>query len=695
MAAPRIKPSTARWIAWSVGGLSILLMVAALVIMFIDRHEVLPSDAARWSVSDFLDVAINIGVPVIGIVLASRVPQSPIGWLFLVAGLSLGVGNFGTLYGLHGIEADPGSVPGAYFMAWLSNWLWPIAVGLLPVLFLIFPTGSLRSRRWRPVLVVSLAGIVLTAFAALILATQNWSTPFVTPNEASPDSLARTLFTIWQVVFPLLFVVGFTSLLLRFRSSSTEERLQITWFVTAAAFVALFFVLNIGFGQDSALLSALSSVALLFLYAAIAIAVLKYRLYDIDVVINRAVVVGSLGLFITLVYVGLVVGVGTLVGNRQSALLSATAAAVVAIAFQPVRERAQRLANRLVYGRRATPYEVLSDFAERIAGTYSSEDVLPRMAQLVAAGTGAERATVWLRVGRELHAQASSNGPPDVDVLRLIGEGTPPIPQGETAVPVVHQGELLGSISMRMPPKEKLTPAQERLVEDVASQAGLVLSNAQLIEELRASRLRLVSVQDAERRKIERNLHDGAQQQLVALAVKQRLAAALIERDPAKAAAMLTDLEQETADAIETLRDLARGIYPPLLADQGLPAALTGQARKVPIPVTVVAEGIGRYPQPVEAAVYFCCLEALQNVTKYAQASGVEIRLQAGDGELVVQVVDDGVGFDPERTPRGSGLQNMADRMAVLGGRVEIRSRPGEGTTIVGQVPADPDDVEV
>jgi signal transduction histidine kinase len=690
----RIKPSTARWVAWSVGGLSILLMVAALVIMFIDRHAVLPNDAATWSVSDVLDVAINIGVPVIGIVLASRVPGNSIGWLFLVAGVSLGLGNFGTLYGLHGIEADPGSVPGAYFMAWMSNWVWPVAVGLLPVLFLIFPTGRLRSSRWRPVLVVSLAGIVLTAFAALILATQNWSSPFTSPADAPSDSLARTLFTIWQVIFPLLFVAGFTSLLLRFRSSSQEERLQITWFVTAAAFVALFFVLNIGLGQDSALLSALSSLALLFLYAAIAIAVLKYRLYEIDVVINRAVVFGSLVLFITLVYVGLVVGVGTLVGNRQSPLLSAAAAAVVAIAFQPVRERARRLANRLVYGRRATPYEVLSNFAERIAGTYSSEDVLPRMADLVAAGTGAERATVWLRVGGELHAQASSNGPPEVDVLHLSGDGTPPMPPGETAVPVVHQGELLGSISMRMPPKEKLTPAQERLVEDVASQAGLVLSNAQLIEELRASRLRLVSVQDAERRKIERNLHDGAQQQLVALAVKQRLAAGLVERDPAKAAAMLTDLQQETADAIETLRDLARGIYPPLLADQGLPAALTGQARKVPIPVTVVADGIGRYPQPVEAAVYFCCLEALQNITKYAQASSVEIRLEGRDGELFVQVVDDGVGFDPEGTRRGSGLQNMADRMAVLGGRVEIRSRPGEGTTIVGRVPADPADVD-
>jgi signal transduction histidine kinase len=224
-------------------------------------------------------------------------------------------------------------------------------------------------------------------------------------------------------------------------------------------------------------------------------------------------------------------------------------------------------------------------------------------------------------------------------------------------------------------------------VADVASQAGLVLSNVRLIEELRASRQRLVAAQDAERRKLERNLHDGAQQQLVALAMKQGLAADLVTKDPAKASAMLTALQNETTEALENLRDLARGIYPPLLADQGLPAALASQARKATIPVEVDADGVGRYPQDAEAAVYFCCLEALQNVTKYAQASRVIVRLSVRDEELAFEVTDDGQGFDPQRTPMGSGLQNMADRLAALGGTVEVRSRRGEGTTVLGRLP--------
>jgi signal transduction histidine kinase len=398
-------------------------------------------------------------------------------------------------------------------------------------------------------------------------------------------------------------------------------------------------------------------------------------------------VFGTLAVFITLVYVGLVVGVGTVVGNRQSALLSAVAAAIVALAFQPIRVRAQRLANRVVYGNRATPYEVLSEFAERIAGVYASQEVLPEMATIVAAGTGAAQAVVWLRVGDELHAEASSNGTPETAVRPVWGDELPASSEGETAVPVRHGGELLGAISILMPAKETLSTAGERLVADVASQAGLVLSNARLIEELRASRQRLVAAQDAERRKIERNLHDGAQQQLVALAVKQRLAATLVAKDPAAASAMLDSLQQETTDALETLRDLARGIYPPLLADQGLAAALSAQARKAAVPVEVDSDGIGRYAQDVEAAVYFCCLEALQNIAKYADAALVRMRLSARDGWLTFEVTDDGRGFDRQRTPMGSGLQNMADRLAAAGGSLEIRSRPGEGTTVTGALP--------
>jgi len=437
----------------------------------------------------------------------------------------------------------------------------------------------------------------------------------------------------------------------------------------------------------SAVATVLQNLAFLGLYAAIGIAVLKYRLYEIDIVISKAVLYGTLAAFITAVYVGLVVGVGTLVGNQRSPLLSALAATVVAVAFQPVRQRAGRLANRVVYGKRATPYQVLSDFARRIGGSYASEDVLPQMAQIVAAGTGAEQVVVWLRVAGELQPEASSDGGPYPAPLPLEGQAMPSLPGADVSVPVIYQGDLLGAISIRMPRGEPLRPAGEQLVADVASQAGLALSNAGLIEDLRASRQRLVAAQDEERRRLERNLHDGAQQDLVALAIKLRLAGAAADEDPAQTKEMIGELQADAAAALENLRDLARGIYPPLLADLGLVAALNAQARKSPVPVAVEADGVGRLPQDAEAAVYFCCLEALQNIAKYARATRARIQLQAQDGTLCFTVSDDGSGYDARRTAMGSGQRNMADRLAALDGRLEVRSAPGQGTVVTACLP--------
>jgi signal transduction histidine kinase len=238
-----------------------------------------------------------------------------------------------------------------------------------------------------------------------------------------------------------------------------------------------------------------------------------------------------------------------------------------------------------------------------------------------------------------------------------------------------------------MPRDEPLRPASEQLVADVASQAGLVLSNAGLIEDLRASRQRLVAAQDEARRRRERNIHDGAQQDLVALAIKLRIARSAVDDDPAEAKDLLGELQTDTAATLENLRDLARGIYPPLLADLGLVAALNAQASKSPVPVTVEADGIGRIGQDTEAAVYFCCLEALQNIGKYARASQARTCLRAQNGNLSFTVSDDGAGYDARHTPLGSGQRNMADRLAAQGGRLEVRSAPSQGTIITGHLP--------
>jgi signal transduction histidine kinase len=673
-----MKVLTVRWVAGCAALGSVALMAGALVLTYVDRHRV-PAGQTGWDFSDVFGGVANLAVPVVGFVLASRRSANRVGWLFLVAGLGLGLGGFLAQYGLHALVADPGSLPAGRAAAWLSNWIWVIPLAMLAFVFLLFPTGQLRSRRWRPAAWFVSGAFTLIAVDWLVNATRFWSDPFGSASQSgSPLLLAPLL-----ILMPAALVISVAAVVVRFARSSGEERLQLKWFAAAALLVVATFIASIF--VNSAVVNVLQNVAFLCLWAAIGVAVLKYRLYEIDVVISRAVLYGSLAVFITAVYAGLVVGVGTLAGGRDSTLLAALAAAVVAVAFQPARQWAGRLANRVVYGRRATPYQVLSDFAQRIGGAYSHEEVLPQMAHIVAAGTGAEHVVVWLRVDDQLRPEASSGGRPDAAPLAVDGQELPALPAADVSVPVVHGGDLLGAISIRMPKGEPLRPAGQQLVTDVASQAALVLSNVGLVEDLRASRQRLVTAQDEARRRLERNIHDGAQQDLVALAIKLRLAAETVDDDPARQ--ILGELQTDATGALDNLRDLARGIYPPLLADLGLAAALNAQASKSALPVAVEAGGIGRFGQDTEAAVYFCCLEALQNTAKYAQATHARICLQAQNRTLRFTVSDDGTGYDTRHTPMGSGQRNMADRLAALGGRLEVRSAPSHGTTITAQLP--------
>jgi signal transduction histidine kinase len=511
----------------------------------------------------------------------------------------------------------------------------------------------------------------------------------------------------------LLAIIAVVSFVLRYRRANGDVRHQMKWLLYVFLLLPPSFVLSAvtpqgALGTSSPLSvanSVVSFVSTLAVPVFIGIAMLKYRLYDIDVVISRTLVYGSLAAFITAVYVGIVVGVGALVGSggQPNLALSIVATAIVAVAFQPVRERLQKIANRLVYGKRATPYEVLSQFSERVADTYAADEALPKMARILAEGTGAERAAVWLRTGDQMRSAAAwpepaagdRAGPTSATGIVVVGQDLAAIEGADRVVEVRHQGDLLGALTVSKRPGESLTPVEEKLLVDLAAQAGLVLKNVgltaellQRLEELRASRQRLVAAQDEERRRLERNLHDGAQQNLVALKVKLGLAEAFAEKDPPKAKELIAQLKADADEALETLRDLARGIYPPLLADKGLAAALESQARKATLPVTVEADGIGRYPQDIEAAVYFCCLEALQNVQKYAKASKARVRLAAANGDLTFEVADDGAGFDSGAAKEGSGLTNMADRLDALQGGLEIESQPGRGTTLRGRLPA-------
>ena len=555
---------------------------------------------------------------------------------------------------------------------------------------LLFPAGLLPSRRWHPAAWFVAAVYALDTIGFVAPASRGWRNPFAPQSQGWYPGLHSALVVPW----PAATVVAGAALVTRFVRSSGEEWLQLKWFAAAAVLVVVTIIPHAEAPQISSRpatgvplvgpLKVLFCLALVCLWVAIAVAILKYKLYEIDIVISKALQYGTLAVFISAVYAALVAGIGSLAGDRRSPLLSAIAAVVVAVAFHPVQLRAARLTNRIVYGG-GPPYQVLSEFARRIGGGYA-RDVLTQMATIVATGTGAQRVVVWLRVGSELRAEAASDGS-SAEPLPVDGHQLPTLPDTDFGAPVLYQGELLGAISIRMPRDEPLNPAAEQLVIDVASQAGLALSNAGLIEDLRASRQRLVTAQDEERRRLERNLHDGAQQDLVALAIKLRLASTVVEEDTAEARQLPGELQEDAAGALSNLRDLARGIYPPLLADRGLVPALRAQADKSPIPVVVYADGIGRFGQNIEAAVYFCCLEALRNIAKYAAASHAHICVAARDHSLRFTVSDDGVGYDASRAPMGSGQRNMADRLAALGEQARIRSVPSKGTTITAQLP--------
>jgi signal transduction histidine kinase len=433
-------------------------------------------------------------------------------------------------------------------------------------------------------------------------------------------------------------------------------------------------------------------VAILVFPVLVGIAIVRRRLYDIDVVINRTLVYGALATFITVVYVAIVVGIGALVGagDEPNVGLQIAATAVVAVAFQPVRHRVQRVANRLLFGERATPYEVMTDFAERIAGTLAVEDALPQMAQAAARGVGATSATIRLFLPDG--SERSVTSPPDAP-----GAGN------TRSVEVVHGGERVGSLSVTKRAGESITPAEEALLSDVAAQAGLALRNVRLsleleerlrqielsAEQLRRSRERLVTARDVQRRRLERDIREGAQQQLERIGGHLRVALDLIEQDGERAAELLEEIETETGAALERLRDLARGIFPPLLADEGIAPALEAHVRKLGIQgeLSVRLNG-ARFDPDVEAAVYFCCVQALQNAVRHAPGSRVEVTMALRDDELVFSVHDDGGGFDPERVRRGMGFEIMHDRMEALGGTLEVVSSPGSGTTVTGRAPA-------
>ena len=644
-----------------------------------------------------------------------RRPRSRLSWALISTTVVVALGTFAGEYALRGLVVEPGSLPLADVAAWTQTFL-PDFVGIGAIsIILLFPDGLLMSRRWGLFL-----GIALIVFAAHMLASLDDPYPVgvgLTSTEMVPVTIPPVLWPagstlswasgvlIWGEA--ALEVIAGAAILIRLARARGDARQQLKWFAYAAALYCVTAILVfanklpvpdwVPFADftNSDLAYAISSwsgiaavfVGMVVAPAAIAVAMFRYRLYDIDVVINRTIIYGGLALFVTGGYAIVVGGVGGLLGQRAglNPVLSVLTIALLAILLLPVRSRLHDLADLAVYGKRARPYDVLSDFAESIGHAESAQVLLPRMAELLRQGTGATEAEVWARVGDTLQLAAAAptkEAPAPVTAAEQLSARY----AGAASVePVYHDGQMLGALVVVKPRGEELNAVERRLFRDVASQAGLVLTRFRLVQELRESRARIVASQDNERNRIERNLHDGAQQHFVSALLSLGMARAEGEHDGG-GRDFLLEASREVQAGLTELRSLARGLQPPLLSEAGIVAASAALADAAPIATTLIARiQDRRYPQGVETAAYFVISEALTNAAKHSRANNVTITINEVAGRLCLEVRDDGAGG--AEIGDGSGIIGLQDRVAAVGGRLSLESPKGGGTVVRAELP--------
>ncbi|WP_159081570.1 sensor histidine kinase [Nocardioides sediminis] len=611
----------------------------------------------------------------VGLYVIRARPGHRLGRLFVVLGLVSALMYFGRQAGLH----SP-ALPGGAWLAWVSIWLVPLSMAGGGVAIMLFPTGEHLSGRWRAAsrVMVGLAALVALV-SALWPIEDDWSRshlvfPFELGGEETVRAVAVPAMLGCYFGFQVLWAVAVVT---RLRRAGSDEVRQLRWFVFAVS-VSLLLMLTGQLVWDTPLPGLL---ALPLIPLAAGVAIVRYRLYDIDPIINKALVGGVMVLLVFAGYVGLVVGAGALlpVSDRVMAL---AATAAVAVVFEPVRRRAQELADRLVYGRRATPYETLSRLSAQLSR--NDDDLLEGLAATVAGGIGASEVVVWLGDAERMEAVAAWPDRPPAGPRPLAELAS----RRELVRPVTRDGTVQGALVLTTPPGEPLTPEADQLLDDLVAQTGLVIDHRARLEqvarqaaELQAAARRIVTAEDSARRRIERDLHDGAQQRLVSLGMEL---GALVERAAATGDPDLVrtaeHARKQLLEATAELREMARGVHPAVLTQDGLEAALANLADRSPVPVRLRLALDSRPPTEVEATAYFLVSEALTNTARHAGASVVEVCVSSDADRLTVEVSDDGTG-GAELEP-GGGLQGLTDRLSMLGARLEVDSPPGGGTTV-------------
>jgi signal transduction histidine kinase len=658
-----VSGRTASRTAWALCAVSLLATVVQAVLRLPHLGEL----AERYDpflVFPIITLA-TLAASVVGALIVSRHPRHPVGWLFCVGNAFAEVGLAGAAWTQHsGLQDEP--LPGQSYAAWVAGMTGSnFALGLLVLTLLLFPTGRLPSPRWRPVAWLAVVNfVVLEGLVAVVLGAPDGA------QQLDPPALEGTRGVIsdtTQYVLVVCLLLGFASVVGRRRRATGVERQQLRLFSLAAAAFAGSVVLLVLAGPLEALGLSRAVPETLFYLAygglpvAAGLAMLRYRLYDVDLVLNRAALLAALLTVTTLGYVAVVVAAGALLGDGigSGTAVSIGATTLVAVAVQPARRRLRRFADTLVYGRRATPYEVLATFADRLGEALALDDVLPRTAEAAARGLGARSAyvRVLLEDGRSTGArwpQARRPGPPTW-WCRWCTPGGP-------------SGDRPGPATGRRAERARSGPAGR-----AGGPGGLALHNVRLTTQLQAtldelaasstalsaSRSRLVAASTTERQRLERRITAAVRPHLTAIAERLPAVGQVLDDGP-RASALLEELAEQAVRALEALRDVARGVFPPVLADRGLLPALEAAAAASTTPVTVHAQGLPRLPACVELAAYFCCVDLLAAAA--VAGAPVQCRLAVAGGELRI-------GLDVD-VPLTAAVAAVEDRVAAVGGSV-------------------------
>ena len=652
-------------LAW---GLAAVACAAIPAILLLDTG--VGDYSQSWVANVVGPVAILTSVAV-GLVVALRRPSNPIGWLLLANGLIFGwLGGFPGIYAGYALE-HPGTLPGGRLAAVWDTAAWPLLFAGVVAIAFVFPDGRLLSRRWRSIAIGGAVAAVVT-MAGGLLSGNALDPPFedVAPLELLPDSITGAMQGLGLLGMFAALIAAAVAVVSRFRGSEGELRAQMKWVAYAATLIPVTILVGT-LDSGTGLATLLSIMALeIAIPLSIGIAVMRYRLYEIDRLINATLVYGALTVLLGAAFVAVALLGGVVIGGG-SAVPTAVATLAVTLAFRPLRARVQTLVDRRFNRARYDGLQQVDRFLGDLRiGRAQPEGIGEVLAE--AASDPSLRLFFWLPHD-EAHADAAG---------RLVPE-LPAPPVGRTPV---RRGELLLGTVVHNPALRD----RASLLDPVILRAGLAIEIARLrvevrrqLSEVEQSRTRIVTATYEERRRLERDLHDGAQQRLVSLGLDLRhVQHELGDATGGDAKATLDQVVAGLADAIEELRELARGVRPSAL-DDGLAAALAELAARAPISTEVEATA-ERFDHEIEAAAYFVASEALTNAVKHADSSQVVLRAGRNNGNLVLSVSDDGRGGAAPGS--GSGLTGLADRVAALGGRLDLRS-DGSGTALVAEFP--------